>query len=80
MTEPHQPYRPRTPGPLSAGGFACAAVALIWLPVPFGLAGILLGVAAHARGETLGRWAALCAAAAMAAGAALGVLLGGVRS
>ena len=47
MTEPHQPYRPRTPGPLSAGGFACAAVALIWLPVPFGLAGILLGVAAQ---------------------------------
>jgi hypothetical protein len=47
MTEPHQPYQPRTPGPLSAGGFACAAVALIWLPVPFGLAGILLGVPAE---------------------------------
>ncbi|GAA4507864.1 MULTISPECIES: hypothetical protein [Nonomuraea] len=60
---------------LSAAGFACAAVALLYLPIAFGLAGILLGIAGHARGEALGRWAAVGAAAAMAAGTALGALL-----
>src|SRR5690606_35078479 len=42
---------PGTPGMLSAGGFACAVVAVFWLPVVFGVAGILLGVAGHVRGE-----------------------------
>ncbi|MFG1947031.1 hypothetical protein [Nonomuraea sp. NPDC048826] len=74
MTAPHDPRDPLT-GALSAAGIACAAVALLYLPIAFGVAGILLGVAGHARGESLGRWAALAAAAAMAAGTALGALL-----
>lgn len=67
---------PGTPGMLSAGGFACAVVAVFWLPVVFGVAGILLGVAVHVRGEAMGRWAAAGAAAGMAVGAVLGALVG----
>ncbi|MEW9551547.1 hypothetical protein [Nonomuraea sp. NPDC050783] len=56
-------------------GFACAAVAVLVAPVLFGLAGIVLGVAGHLRGEPLGRWAAVAAGAGMATGTVLTLVL-----
>ncbi|MEV0390553.1 hypothetical protein [Nonomuraea sp. NPDC050643] len=60
---------------LSIIGFVCAAIAVLFLPVPFGLAGVVLGVAGHARGEPLGRWAATAGGAGMLAGTVLSILL-----
>jgi hypothetical protein len=71
------PVRPprATDQVLSITGFACAAVAVLFLPVLFGLAGVALGVAGHTRGEPLGRWAAICAGAATFLGTVSSILL-----
>ncbi|MEU6728112.1 hypothetical protein ABZ917_30775 [Nonomuraea wenchangensis] len=60
-------------------GCVCAAVAVLYAPVLFGLAGIVLGVVGHLRGEPLGKWAALAAGAGMGVGTLLTLVLEGVR-
>ncbi|MFI6631079.1 hypothetical protein ACIBI7_19580 [Nonomuraea fuscirosea] len=60
---------------LSIIGFVCAVVAVLYIPVLFGLAGVVLGIVGHTRGEPLGRWAAIAAGAAMLAGTMLSILL-----
>ncbi|MEV4799584.1 hypothetical protein AB0K18_06170 [Nonomuraea sp. NPDC049421] len=86
MTSPHDPPDgvPRTPPDaqpragdqlLSIIGFACAAMALLFIPILFGLAGVVLGIVGHTRGEPLGRWAATAAGAAMLIGTLLGILM-----
>lgn len=60
---------------LSIIGFVCAAVAVLYIPVLFGLAGVVLGIVGHTRGEPLGRWAAIAAGAGMLAGTLLSILL-----
>ncbi|MEU4516759.1 hypothetical protein AB0G05_45350 [Nonomuraea wenchangensis] len=82
MPHPHDPppddaARPRrgidqVPSVL---GCVCAAVAVLYAPVLFGLAGIVLGVVGHLRGERLGKWAALAAGAGMGAGTVLTLVL-----
>ncbi|MFB4262626.1 hypothetical protein [Nonomuraea sp. GTA35] len=70
---------PRAPRVLdqvpSVIGFVCGAVAVLYLPVLFGLAGVVLGVVGHARGEPLGRWAAIAAGTGMLLGTLLSILL-----
>ncbi|SPL98273.1 Basic proline-rich protein [[Actinomadura] parvosata subsp. kistnae] len=56
-------------------GCVCGAVAVLYLPVLFGLAGVVLGVVGHVRGEPLGRWAAIAAGAGMLLGTLLSILL-----
>ncbi|GAA2207539.1 hypothetical protein GCM10009850_029970 [Nonomuraea monospora] len=56
-------------------GLVCGAVAVLYLPVLFGLAGVVLGVVGHARGEPLGRWAAIAGGAGMLLGTLLSILL-----
>ncbi|MFI7694836.1 hypothetical protein ACIBQ6_37630 [Nonomuraea sp. NPDC049655] len=71
------PYtRPQRQGAqvLSIIGFVSAAVAILFIPILFGLAGIVLGIVGHTRGESLGRWAAIAAAACMVVGMVLGAL------
>lgn len=60
---------------LSIVAFALAAVALLFVPIAFGLAGVALGTLAHFRGEPLGKWAALAAGLAMIIGVVLGYLV-----
>ncbi|MFB4283652.1 MULTISPECIES: hypothetical protein [unclassified Nonomuraea] len=60
---------------LSIIGFVCAAVAVLFVPVLFGLAGVALGIVGHTRGEPLGRWAAIAAGAGMLLGTVLSILL-----
>ncbi|MBF8189854.1 hypothetical protein ITP53_29845 [Nonomuraea sp. K274] len=60
---------------MSVIGFVCAVVAVLFIPILFGLAGIVLGIVGHTRGEPLGKWAAVAAGIGMIAGIVLGVLL-----
>ncbi|WP_049567791.1 hypothetical protein [Nonomuraea sp. SBT364] len=60
---------------LSAIGFGCAAVAVLFRPVLFGPAGIVLGLAGHSRGEQLGKWTALASAVTMIVGMIVSYLL-----
>lgn len=80
----YQPYgatqQPERSGPqvLSIIGFVCAAVSLLFCPLVFGIAGIILGVVGHIRGESLGKWAAIAAAVCLAAGILLAWALYGM--
>jgi hypothetical protein len=58
---------------LSIIGFACAAVSLLFLPILFGPAAIVLGIIAYRKGDRLGMWAAVAGVVCMVAGMALGV-------
>jgi hypothetical protein len=75
------PYSQPVQGPrasdqvLSIIGFACAVVATLFVPVLFGLAGIVLGIVGHTRGEPLGKWAAVAAGTGMIIGTVLSLLL-----
>jgi hypothetical protein len=60
---------------LSIIGFVCAVVAVLFVPVLFGLAGIVLGIVGHTRGEALGKWAAVAAGTGMVVGTLLSILL-----
>ncbi|MEV4396811.1 hypothetical protein [Nonomuraea sp. NPDC049607] len=77
---PQPPPYGRPPQPrqgaqiLSIIGFVSAAVAVLFIPILFGLAGIVLGIVGHTRGEPLGKWAAIAAAACMIVGMVLGAL------
>ncbi|WP_327149681.1 hypothetical protein [Nocardia sp. NBC_01329] len=81
----YQPYgaaaQPERSGPqvLSIIGFVCAAVSLLFCPIVFGAAGIVLGVVGHIRGEPLGKWAAIAAAICLVVGVAIGLLLTGAE-
>ncbi|UBU09119.1 hypothetical protein [Nonomuraea gerenzanensis] len=85
LPEPPEPFvRPESPERRpprvldqvpSVIGLVCGAVAVLYLPVLFGLAGVVLGVVGHARGEPLGRWAAIAAGAGMLLGTLLSILL-----
>ncbi|TMR16585.1 hypothetical protein ETD85_55155 [Nonomuraea zeae] len=60
---------------MSIIGFVCAAVAVLFVPVLFGLAGIVLGIVGHTRGEPLGKWTAVAAGTGMIIGTVLSILL-----
>ncbi|MFG1703137.1 hypothetical protein ACFLIM_08085 [Nonomuraea sp. M3C6] len=72
-----QPPSYKQPGNqvLSIIGFVCAVVAVLFYPPVFGLAGIVLGIVGHTRGEPLGKWAAVAAGVAMILGIVLGYLV-----
>lgn len=65
---------------LSIVGFACAAVAVVFLPPLFGLAGIVLGIVGHTRGEPLGKWAAIAGVVGMIIGMLLSFLVAGTMT
>jgi hypothetical protein len=80
------PSRPTTdyppPAPTTAGGrgftiaaFVCAAVAVLFIPIILGPAGMVLGYMGHRRGDPLGRWAIGAALVGMVAGFILGAIL-----
>ena len=46
-------------------GFVCAAIALFILPVPLGIAAVVLGIIAYTKGDRLGMWAAVAGVAAI---------------
>lgn len=78
---PRPPYPTRvTDQVLSIVGCVCAAVAVLFSPVLFGLAGIVLGIVAHTKGEPLGKWAAVAAGVGMIIGTVLSVILESVMS
>ncbi|NNH70067.1 hypothetical protein HLB23_09375 [Nocardia uniformis] len=60
-------------------GFVCAAVALLFCPPGFGIAGIVLGLIGNSKGEPLGKWAALAAGICMVIGLVIGFLLVGAN-
>ncbi|WP_327092041.1 hypothetical protein OIE66_15830 [Nonomuraea sp. NBC_01738] len=60
---------------LSIIGFVCAAIALVFIPILFGIAGIVLGVVGHTRGEPLGKWTAVTSGVTMILGMVIGYLL-----
>jgi hypothetical protein len=79
--QPRPPYRMGvTDQVLSIVGFVCAAVAVLFSPVLFGLAGIVLGIVGHTKGEPLGRWAAVAAGAGMILGTVLTVIVESLMS
>lgn len=79
--QPYQPYGqpvpPQHTGPqvFSIIGFICAAIALIFCPPGFGIAGIVLGIVGHTKGEALGKWAAIAAGVCMVLGLVIGFLI-----
>ncbi|MGW5109213.1 hypothetical protein [Nocardia sp. NPDC004123] len=85
--QPYQPYPgganfgappPRSgPQTFSIIGFVCAVIALIFCPPLFGIAGIVLGVIGHSKGEPLGKWAAVASGVALVLGIIIGVAIYG---
>ncbi|MGW4325530.1 hypothetical protein ACWEKR_06515 [Nocardia sp. NPDC004573] len=72
----YEPYAtpPRQPGSqvYSIIGFVCAVTAVLFCPMLFGPAGIILGIIGHNKGESLGKWAAIAAATGMVIGFIVG--------
>ncbi|WP_211370853.1 hypothetical protein [Nonomuraea turkmeniaca] len=60
---------------LSIVGLVCAVVSVLFSPVLFGLAGIVLGIVGHTKGESLGKWAAVAAGIGMIIGTVLSAVL-----
>ncbi|QBS41391.1 hypothetical protein DMB37_15920 [Nocardia sp. CS682] len=74
----YEPYAaPRTAGTqvFSIIGFVCAAVAVLFCPILFGPAGIVLGLIGHSKGESLGKWAAIASGVTMIIGFLVGFLI-----
>ncbi|WP_175585370.1 DUF4190 domain-containing protein [Nocardia cyriacigeorgica] len=72
---PQQSFQPYEAEPQRSGtqvfsiiGFVCAGICLLFCPILFGPAGIILGIIGHNKGEPLGKWAAIAAGVAMAIG------------
>ncbi|WP_283206637.1 hypothetical protein [Nocardia cyriacigeorgica] len=72
---PQQSFQPYDAQPQRSGtqvfsiiGFVCAGICLLFCPILFGPAGIILGIIGHNKGEPLGKWAAVAAGVAMAIG------------
>lgn len=55
----------------SVVAFARTAMALLSCPPGFGLAGVVFGLVGHAKGERLGKWAAVAAAFPLVIGSIL---------
>lgn len=55
--------------------FVCAVISLLFCPILFGPAGIVLGLVGHSKGESLGKWAAIAAGVGLVTGLALGILV-----
>ncbi|WP_029900424.1 DUF4190 domain-containing protein [Nocardia brasiliensis] len=79
---PQQGYQPYgTPPPRSGSqvfsivGFVCAVISVLFCPILFGPAGIILGIIGHTKGEPLGKWAAIAAGVGMVIGFLVGFLL-----
>jgi hypothetical protein len=73
-TYSQQPYEtpPRSGSQkLSIIAFVCAAISLLFCPILFGPAGIILGVIGHNKGESLGKWAAIVSGIALVVGLVL---------
>lgn len=56
----------------SIAAFIMGAVSIIFLPIVFGPAGIALGLVGNAKGDPLGKTAAIASAVAMVIGFAVG--------
>ncbi|MFI9634489.1 hypothetical protein ACIHAX_17565 [Nocardia sp. NPDC051929] len=82
---PQQGYEPYATPPkqptsqvYSIIGFVCAITAVLFCPILFGPAGIILGIIGRNKGESLGKWAAIAAAVGMVIGLIVGfVVFGG---
>jgi hypothetical protein len=61
-------------------GFVCAALALLFLPIVFGPAAIVLGIIGWRKGDRLGIWAAVLGLVTMIAGMAIGVAVLNARN
>lgn len=79
---PPQSYEPYTTPQRSSGsqvfsiiGFVCAVIAVLFCPILFGPAGIVLGIIGHNKGEPLGKWAAITAGVTMIIGFLVGFLI-----
>lgn len=77
-----QSYEPYTTPPQSSGtqvfsiiGFVCAVIAVLFCPILFGPAGIVLGIVGHNKGESLGKWAAIASGITMIIGFLVGFLI-----
>ncbi|WP_067570019.1 hypothetical protein [Nocardia acidivorans] len=78
---PAQPYGAPPPRSgtqvFSIIGFVCAAIALLFCPPGFGIAGIVLGIIGNNKGEPLGKWAAIAAGVCMVLGFIIGLAIYG---
>ena len=81
-TNPHTTGTMTTTGTATGGartmtiiGFVCAAISLLFLPIVFGPAAIVLGIVAYKKGDRLGMWAAVAGAAGLVIGMVLGMLV-----
>lgn len=80
---PSQPYGEVPPPPRTGAqtysiiGFVCAAIALLFCPPGFGIAGIVLGIVGNKKGEPLGKWAAIAAGVCMVIGFGIGLAIYG---
>ena len=57
------------------GGFICAVIALVFLPIVLGPLGAVLGYVGYRKGDPLGRWALIAAIAATVIGLLLAALV-----
>lgn len=69
------PATPRVARRLTTGGFVCAVVGVLVLPIALGPVAMGLGVAAAVRGDRRGRWAVVAGAGALCLGTLLGTLV-----
>lgn len=56
-------------------GFVCAAVALVFLPIVFGPAAIVLGYVGKKKGDELGKWAMIAGAVGLVVGMIVGAIV-----
>lgn len=61
-------------------GFLCAAIAVVYFPIVFGPAAIVLGVVAQRRGDPLGSYAAVAGVVGLVAGVTLAAIVLGTSS
>ena len=68
---PSEPLRRQPTGSargMAIGGFVCAAISLILIPIVFGVAGAVLGFLAYSKGERLGLYAGITSIACLVLG------------
>lgn len=64
----------------SVGGFICAAVALLFLPIIFGPIGAVLGFVGYSKGDKAGLWAGIAAIVATFLGFVIAAMVMGSNS
>lgn len=52
-------------------GFVCAAISLLFIPIVFGPAAIILGIIATVKGDRLGKWTIIAGVVGFVGGIAL---------